>query len=276
MEIKFDFDDILISPSTVSNIDSRNEINIYDDNNMLPLFTAPMFDVVSDNNINEFISNRIYGIYPRKNQSDYNENNIISYDDKKFVSIGLNEFNSIFLNEKNTKYIDLINNSDKPIHILIDIANGHMTKLINSLWESKKLYGDKIILMVGNIANPETYHILSDAGAKYIRVGIGNGCFVGDTKVFTNKGLINIKDINITHKVKTHKNVFQDVISTTSYIYKDDLIEINGNISTDDHKYYVIDKKYKNIVTDENIHEFTKWVEAKDLDVNNHFLLELE
>lgn len=175
MDIKFDFDDILITPSSVSNIDSRNEIDIYDDNGMLPLFTAPMFDVVSDDNINIFINNKIYGINPRRKEIDYNISNIISHDPKRFVSFGLNEFNNIFLNTKDINFIDNIINSPKPIYVLIDIANGHMTKLITSIKTSKKIYGDKLVLMVGNIANPETYHILSDAGAKYIRVGIGNG-----------------------------------------------------------------------------------------------------
>jgi hypothetical protein len=175
MDIKFDFDDILITPSSVSNIDSRNEIDIYDDNGMLPLFTSPMFDVVSDININEFINNRIYGINPRRNENDYNNSNIISHDPKRFISFGLNEFNNIFLNTSNIDFIDNINNSSKPIYVLIDIANGHMTKLITSIKHAKKIYGTNLVLMVGNIANPETYHILSDAGARYIRVGIGNG-----------------------------------------------------------------------------------------------------
>lgn len=276
MDIKFDFDDILITPSSVSNIDSRNEINIYDENDMLPLFTAPMFDVVSDENINTFIKNGIYGINPRKHNNDYDINNIISYDPKRFVSFGLVEFDNIFLNTSNFEFIESIIKSPKPIYVLIDIANGHMTKLITSIKSAKKLYGSNLVLMVGNIANPETYHILSDAGADFIRVGIGNGCFISGTKVLTNNGLINIEDIDTNYSVKTHKGNLENVISTSSYIYYDDLVEINGNISTEDHKYYVVNKKYENIINDENIHNYAEWIEAKNLDINNHFLLELE
>jgi isopentenyl diphosphate isomerase/L-lactate dehydrogenase-like FMN-dependent dehydrogenase len=54
------------------------------------------------------------------------------------------------------------------------MANGHIFKLVDIVKEIKRLFPD-IYLMVGNIANPETYKILSESGADGIRCAIGNG-----------------------------------------------------------------------------------------------------
>lgn len=163
MDLKFDYDDILIQPATVTHIDSRSEINIYDENGMLPIFASPMLDVVDKDNIDIFFANKIYGMYPRTN---WNKQYFFNGSGLKFSAHSMDEFDYWFLkNEMKTPTAS----------VLIDIANGHMSRLVSLILESKKKYGNRLTLMVGNIANPETYRILSDAGADYIRLGIGNG-----------------------------------------------------------------------------------------------------
>jgi len=163
MELKFDYDDILIQPATVTHIDSRSEINIYDENGMLPIFTAPMLDVVDKDNIDIFFANKIYGMYPRTN---WNKQYFFNGSGMKFSAHSMDEFEYWFLkNEMKTPTAS----------VLIDIANGHLSKLISLIRAAKKKYDGRMTLMVGNIAHPETYRILSDNGADYIRLGIGNG-----------------------------------------------------------------------------------------------------
>jgi GMP reductase len=160
-EVKFDFDDLLIQPCSQSKIISRKNIDIYDENGMLPLFTAPMDSVVDTNNYNIFRKNKIYPILPRT---------INFFDTTEWFALGLKDFKELFLDNK----YDII---DKK-YILIDIANGNMIVLNDMIKKSKSIYGNRLILMVGNIANPETYRILSESGTDYIRcsVGSGNGC----------------------------------------------------------------------------------------------------
>lgn len=57
---------------------------------------------------------------------------------------------------------------------LVDVANGHMDSVLDLTKKFKNKYPNTT-LMVGNVANPHTYGKLSEAGADYIRIGIGNG-----------------------------------------------------------------------------------------------------
>jgi IMP dehydrogenase/GMP reductase len=77
------------------------------------------------------------------------------------------DFEKLFLSET----INII----EPIHVLIDVANGHMFDLVRLTIEAKEKYGDNLKLMVGNVANPETFYGYVKAGADYVRIGIGNG-----------------------------------------------------------------------------------------------------
>lgn len=163
--MKFDFDDILIQPAEISQIESRKQVNVFCEDNYLPLFTAPMDTVVSDDNYSFFQNSGIRVIRPRKApsfgvklDSDFND----------FLSFGKDEFKQIFLDSGKISVAE-------KYYILIDIANGHMQSLLDMTAEAKSLYGNDLILMVGNVANPETYKLFSDAGADYVRIGIGNG-----------------------------------------------------------------------------------------------------
>ena len=160
--IKFDFNDILISPAILTDISSRNQVNVFYKDKYLPLFTAPMDTVISRENKDFFFRNGIKVVLPRTESN--NDSNDTSFD--FFRSFGMDEFESFFLNQENQigKY-----------YILIDIANGHMNKLLDITKRAKERYGRYMVLMVGNIAHPETYRLFSSAGADYIRIGIGNG-----------------------------------------------------------------------------------------------------
>jgi GMP reductase len=152
MAKKFDFNDILIKPAVISVVKSRKEVNPYH-NGYLPLITAPMDTVVSLENKDLFDKLKINLCLPRG----------IEYDGG-FVSYSLDEIKEKLDNlnlRPNGKY-------------LIDIANGHMVELVNTIQQIKYAYPN-VTLMVGNVANPRTYMTLSNAGADYVRVGIGGG-----------------------------------------------------------------------------------------------------
>ena len=163
-ETLFDFDDLLIEPAVISSIKSRNEITSRTENGMLPLMTAPMDTVISDENKHLFKNNGILPVLPRISDAD---NNWVSTE--HFLSYSLQDFESIFI--KNTVNVP----ENEQIMALIDVANGHMEFLYDLSNLAKVKYGDKIILMVGNVANPKTFMEYCKIGVDYVRIGIGNG-----------------------------------------------------------------------------------------------------
>lgn len=181
---KFDFNDLLIVPEKITKINSRyNDILLPE---RLPLMTAPMDTVVNMKNAHLFNEQNIHVILPRteiKNWADYLK--IIKEVNNKnyFISLSLNMFeelpNLISHNKKKVIYnphTKLI--LPKPKRILLDIANGHVEKIIDVCKKIKEI-DETIEIMVGSIANPETYGWYAKSGVvDYVRCGIGagNGC----------------------------------------------------------------------------------------------------
>jgi IMP dehydrogenase/GMP reductase len=168
---QFDFDDILIVPSKKTHITSRYKDITLPQN--LPLFTAPMDTVVNLDNMDYFFSEGINVALPRT----------IKYQDfKNFCTDNgiqetnyTNTFFSFGFEDLDVFYKNNFKSFHSGAHILIDVANGHMQKVMDYAKELKRLRPD-VKIMVGNIANPETYRWYADAKCvDYIRVGIGNG-----------------------------------------------------------------------------------------------------
>lgn len=170
-EMKYCYNDITIVPSIKSCIEHRSECNPYMgefEKSPLPIFASPMSTVINEKNFSLFEENNIIPILPRnvvlETRCEYLKNG-------KWVALGLQEFEDLFIN--NNWDFD----SYPRINVLIDIANGHMSKMHNMVYEAKNKYKfcQEFKIMVGNIANPQTYYELAKAGADFIRLGIGGG-----------------------------------------------------------------------------------------------------
>ncbi len=155
--MKFDWNDVSIIPETLSSIASRKEINPFH-GDKLPLFTAPMDKVIDNTNLDYFVKNKINICLPRHIKFADLQNN------DYFYSYGLDEV------------IEMVETGQRfPKRVLIDVANGHMMKLYDTAKLLKQKFGTSMELMVGNIANPDTYREYCKIGVDYIRVGIGGG-----------------------------------------------------------------------------------------------------
>lgn len=163
----YSYNDVMIKPAVISSIKSRSECNPFLENGKLPIFTAPMNTVIDLENRQLFEDNHIMTILPRNIEFKERYESVMR---GEWAAFSLSEFI-----EKFCGYTYITNNTQTPWRVLIDIANGHMRMLYDAVKEAKKQFKDKIEIMVGNIANPETYRIAYEAGVSYIRCGIGSG-----------------------------------------------------------------------------------------------------
>lgn len=172
-KIRYSLNDIVVTPAITSNINSRNECDTYYyDTNKLPLFVSPMNNIINDENWKYFSNEGINVIIPRDNES-------LPYQERKtrweefwnndiFVAMSLKEFSEYFILNK-------FEPDNKIRKVCVDLANGHMKSLTDMCRDAKSIYGKNLVLMTGNIANPETYIEYAKAGIDYVRIGIGTG-----------------------------------------------------------------------------------------------------
>lgn len=191
-DIKYSYNDLSLIPARISSIESRSQCNPYNSYNgyefsgnseFLPLFTAPMDSVVNKDNFNEFLDNHIHPIIPRTENLETR----LEYAKKGYwVAYSLNEFKELFCDfidngsnyEELIKFTEWYNCSFVHSRALIDVANGHMSIIydyVKKAKENAKKLNYIIEIMVGNIANPETYYDAAQSGVDYIRCSIGTG-----------------------------------------------------------------------------------------------------
>lgn len=160
--IKFDFNDISLIPSTLSDIRSRSEVDIYYNDKWfgkhLPLIVSPMDTVIDSNSLKHFWSSNMLTCSIRQFKPSFNAQ-------YHFTALSFEQFYAL----QNRAPLNALG-------ILIDIANGHMIDLYNAV-KAFKLINPNFPLMIGNIANPKTFDeyckILNNND--FLRCGIGGG-----------------------------------------------------------------------------------------------------
>ncbi len=170
-DVKLNYDDITVVPEQITTISSRKESNPYDEQGFLPIYASCMSSVVSIENVAAFNAAKIHTVIPRSYSVEERLNFMAedSANGYNFVAFSLNEVEDVFLK---SNYVFL---SESPFRICIDLANGHMERLLDVVKKVKDKWGEKAIIMTGNIANPQTYKNYEYAGVDYVRVGIGGG-----------------------------------------------------------------------------------------------------
>lgn len=176
--VKYCLNDKCIVPAVITEIESRSECQTRYDNSYsyvkTPIFTAPMCTVVDHDNYSTWVENGIQAIIPRTvpwlTRCHHME---IGH----WVALSQKEFYNYFCGEAR-----VLRGPAQTYYICIDTANAHRKSIYDMVNEAKD-YADKegyqIVVMVGNIANPETYNwICHNSRIDYVRlcIGTGNGC----------------------------------------------------------------------------------------------------
>jgi len=203
-----DFDDVLLLPRK-SDVYSREQVDTsvqLDSGSYLkiPVIASPMKGIINRDFVSKLSDYGIIGILHRfydDQQERFADIKYLADNRKRFgVAVGLDEVNSHVTNYALDYGADII---------CIDIANGYLpslykaTEILSSIVTNEKYTST---IMTGNVVTYEGARNLYDAGADYIRVGIGSGALC-TTRLVTGVGcpqitaISNCMDINNKWKV---------------------------------------------------------------------------
>ena len=264
-KIGYSYNDLTVVPAQFSRVDSRKKVNPYIYGKTLPLFASPMSTVVCPENVTTWEDNGIIPIVPRNVDIKYRINWMKS---GRWVALSLSEANKIFCEERQV--------FPNKVRICIDIANGHMQKLINVCSLIKFFYNDKVEIMTGNIANPLTIINMDKAKIDYVRCGIGGGAgctttsnvgvhypmgsLIDECRNIKVKNNLNIKIVadggirNFNDVIKALGlgadyvmigSVFASFFESAAPFVDCDINHLNSNLSEDEKRYFLKTTRYK-------------------------------
>lgn len=165
LKVGYELSEVNIVQDAVSFIDHRAECNPYIQfagKEYYPVIVAPMGAVTNEKNYKTWLNEKFLCVVPRT-VSLIDRLNIMY---ETFASFSLSEAEDTLAN------IEL---GDKTVYVCIDIAQGTMNRLYNICRVLKDKYGSQMIVMTGNVANPDAYAHYANIGIDYMRLSIGSG-----------------------------------------------------------------------------------------------------
>ena len=160
----YELSDVNIVQTEISYIDHRSECDPMIEmcgRKVFPVIVAPMGAVTDENNYKTWLDHGFICVVPRTVDFDKR----VEISKETFCSFSLSEAEGI------CKYID-----DGEVHyVCIDIAHGTMSRLYTLCHRLKKTFGDRIVIMTGNVAVPEAYDYYHYCNIEYMRACIGTG-----------------------------------------------------------------------------------------------------
>ena len=160
----YELESVNIVQAPISYISHRSECDPMIemcDRKVYPVIVSPMGSVTDENNYKIWLDHGFVCCVPR------------TVDFEKRLEISKETFASFSLTEAETleEHID-----DGEVHyICIDIAHGTMNWLYKVCGHLKIKFGDKVVIMTGNVANPDAYRYYANFGIDYMRATIGTG-----------------------------------------------------------------------------------------------------
>ena len=166
-KVGYELSDVNIVQADISFINHRAECNPYIkfpnmDNDFYPVIVSPMGSVTNEHNYKTWLNEKFMCVVPRT--VDVEKRLEIMYE--AFASFSLSEAEDIL------RFVDL---KDRTAYVCIDIAHGTMNRLYEVCKYLKHHYGQQMIIMTGNVANPNAYVYYANAGIDYLRACIGTG-----------------------------------------------------------------------------------------------------
>ena len=163
-KIGYELEDVNIIQAPISYIEHRSECDpmiVMCGRKVYPVIVAPMGAVTDEYNYKTWLDNGFVCVVPRT----------VDYD--KRIKISEETFASFSLIE--AKELIPVINDGKMHYICIDIAHGTMSALYDVCYKLKERFGDKIVIMTGNVAVPGAYEYYANNQIDFMRACIGTG-----------------------------------------------------------------------------------------------------
>ena len=132
-----------------------------------PVIVAPMGSVTDENNYKIWLENNFICVVPRT--VDFEKR--IEISKETFASFSLTEAQSL-AGRALVAGPDGVKNKR---YVCIDIAHGTMDRLYQVCQMLRQAFDDTIVIMTGNVANPEAYDWYDNSGIDFMRIGVGTG-----------------------------------------------------------------------------------------------------